>query len=213
MGEERKKLMNFQIPHSDIVRYLGGETNGRVEHKIEELTEVAEEIIDPDINYVHYPLGELGELRSYKVEKALQDCDQVVLYVATLGSEFDEHLHNLLNQNHYLDAYVLDAIGSAGAEALVDTFHVELEDHFQEHDRGVTLRFSPGYCDWSLKDQELIFDAVDTEVELNDSYLMAPAKSVSGLFGVTEEPCESIKNHNPCLTCGRKSCNMRRTQC
>jgi hypothetical protein len=204
--------MNLQIPHNDIVRYLGGETNERLEHKIEVIQEEAQEWLEPDVSYVHYPTGELGDLRSYKVEKAIQGCDQVVLYVATLGTELDEHIQGLIDENHYLDAYVLDAIGSAGAEALANTFHEEWEGQMQDHDRGVTLRFSPGYCDWDLEDQEVIFDSVDTEVELNDSYLMTPAKSTSGLFGITEEPCESITNYNPCLTCKKLNCQMRRVE-
>lgn len=204
--------MELEIPHDDVVRYLGGETNERLEHKIETLSQEAADFIDPELDYVHYPTEELGDLRSYKVEKAIRDCDQVVLFVATLGSELDDHIHSLMDANHYVDAYIMDAIGSAGAEGLVNAFHEEMEEHFQEHERGVTLRFSPGYCDWSLKDQEVIFEEVETDVELNDSYLMSPTKSVSGLFGVTEEPCESITEYNPCLICSKLSCQMRRTE-
>lgn len=205
--------MELEIPHQEVVRHIGGETNERIEHKIEEWSQEAGSMINPEVAYTHCPVDELDSLQSYKIEKIMNDCDQVVLFIATLGQEIDEHIRMLTDEDRYVDAYILDAIGSAGAETLVQDFHEGFEEHFQEHDRGVTLRFSPGYCDWPLEDQELIFDSVNTnsiDVELTDSYVMTPSKSVSGLFGVTEQPCDSVTDHNPCLTCSNTGCNMRR---
>jgi cobalamin-dependent methionine synthase I len=140
-------------------------------------------------------------------------CDQSIWFVATLGKKFDQKVKKLMKKHKYMDAYLLDTLGSIGIENLVNSFHHEFESYFEEFDRGVTLRFSPGYCDWDLEEQRTVFELVDTEdigVDLTESCLMVPSKSVSGVFGVTEEPCKSVTNSNPCLRCGKKDCNMRR---
>lgn len=51
-------------------------------------------------------------------------------------------------------------------------------------------RFSPGYCDWGLEEQALIFKVLDASsigVSLSPHFVMSPAKSVSAIAAVADE--------------------------
>jgi cobalamin-dependent methionine synthase I len=76
-----------------------------------------------------------------------------------------------------------------------------------------TLRFSPGYCDWKIHEQKKVFSVLENDlidVDLNESYLMAPRKSVSGVFGIGNSELIDKDETNPCRSCGMHSCVARR---
>jgi cobalamin-dependent methionine synthase I len=89
-----------------------------------------------------------------------------------------------------------------------------MENLFRNQGKGVTLRFSPGYCDWPISEQKKVFELVQADmigVSLNESFLMNPRKSVSGLFGITEEPSQTVSGYNPCVHCNKRDCFSRRS--
>jgi cobalamin-dependent methionine synthase I len=101
-------------------------------------------------------------------------------------------------------------MASVAVENMIDRFHDLMEKRFGEEDRTVTFRFSPGYCDWPVTQQKKLFNIFDTkeiDVELLDSCLMKPRKSVSGVFGITPQESES---YNPCRDCPTRRCESRR---
>ncbi|MEE9529870.1 MAG: vitamin B12 dependent-methionine synthase activation domain-containing protein [Syntrophobacteria bacterium] len=53
-----------------------------------------------------------------------------------------------------------------------------------------------------------VFDAEEIGVELLDSCLMEPRKSISGVFGIAPP---GSPPHSPCLHCREKNCTARRT--
>jgi len=82
------------------------------------------------------------------------------------------------------------------------------------HNQGFTIsrRFSPGYCDWDVEQQRILFEAVDGEkagVELTETCLMLPRKSISGIIGISLAD-RGIENYNPCPTCDKTDCIGRR---
>jgi len=73
-----------------------------------------------------------------------------------------------------------------------------------------TERFSPGYCDWRLEGQRVIFRALQSRnmrVELNDLCVMRPPKSISGIALIGKR----IEHPVPCVFCPRE-CPMRREE-
>jgi cobalamin-dependent methionine synthase I len=138
----------------------------------------------------------------------------VVCFAGTIGAEVDEEIDRLTSKNKYSDAFVVDATGSAGAEQLVEAFHQGMEKFLRTQGKGVTVRFSPGYCDWTVEEQAKLFKLLETDligVELSDSFLMTPRKSVSGIFGLTSTPSSKSTRYNPCAHCGKKDCMARRS--
>jgi cobalamin-dependent methionine synthase I len=118
-------------------------------------------------------------------------------------------------QDHYADAYVLDVLASLAAEDVVEQFHQRMAQRFAKEGQTVTLRFSPGYCDWPIQQQAVIFEQFQSSpnlhVKLNDAFLMTPRKSVSGIFGVCDHPSDSqFAGYNPCNDCSKTDCIARR---
>lgn len=131
---------------------------------------------------------------------------RVFAYVATCGREVDEAAPP---SGDMLKAFWWDAIKadllSAARECLMD--------HLKTRYRlGKTAIMSPGSADamvWPIRQQRQLFHLLgDVEakigVELTDSFLMVPNKSVSGILFPTE------KDFRSCQLCHRKDCPGRR---
>ena len=111
-----------------------------------------------------------------------------------------------------LQATVLDAIGSGTAEKLAIQIEGKIRIKSALEDMVTSKRFSPGYCDWPVSQQEPVFRALDSDtagIRLTDSMLMMPRKSVSGVIGIGL-PGNDIEYYNPCNTCSKKDCPGRR---
>jgi hypothetical protein len=55
------------------------------------------------------------------------------------------------------------------------------------HNLGISNRFSPGYCNWDVSEQHLLFQLLPENacgISLNDRALMTPIKSVTGVLGI-----------------------------
>ncbi len=152
---------------------------------------------------------------SLKIAKAMQECFTVVCFVATIDVGVEQLVKDLMERKRMAEAYVLDSMGSVAVENMVSQFHLSMEERYKKERKSVTLRFSPGYCDWNLREQKKLFSLFDDEkvnVSLHkESYLMAPRKSVSGIFGVLPfDRGGTIATYNPCKDCGSQDCTSRR---
>jgi hypothetical protein len=153
--------------------------------------------------------------QSRKMARSLAGADRLVCFVATVGRAVDEMIEAAMSEGDIADSYIMDAMGSGAVECTADTFQNDLVDNMltQPYDAG--LRFSPGYCDWPLAEQEKIFELLDCReigVTLSDSALMAPRKSVSAVFGLYDKTADRVRpKANPCNNCGKKDCIARRT--
>ena len=151
-------------------------------------------------------------LKSKVISRLLERCDEVAMFVLTIGDHLEDMVAYLAEDRLVLQATVLDAIGSGTAEQLA----VSVEDRIRESatSRGfvISRRFSPGYCDWDVSQQEMIFKAMQEDtagVRLTEGYLMIPRKSISGIIGIGSEN-NNIETYNPCKTCPTSDCPGRR---
>jgi len=154
-------------------------------------------------------------LRSRKMSRTMRSCDRIKVFVATIGPKVEKEIRRLTEENKVSDASILDAIASVAVENTVEKVQSRIEDGLAKEGKRTTLRFSPGYCDWNIREQEKVFSVIngDTiDVSLTDTCLMKPRKSVSGVFGVGNEEDLKKRNMNPCLMCGMKRCIARRAE-
>lgn len=153
-------------------------------------------------------------LRSARMARAVRDARDLVCFLATLGEDLDREIARLFEANRLSEGYIMDALGSVAVENMVEQFHRIVEERSELQGRAVTLRFSPGYCDWPVTDQAELLSLIDTErmgVELLESCLIQPRKSVSGVFGITPAgPSARAEPYNPCRACPRTDCIARR---
>ena len=222
--------MSFKpdIRLDDIKRRMGGKrksTLSRSTHvKTEHCRKLLAELMRPRLHYARLSIESIEKgkvklkngtvLRSAKLARSLGKSTLLTAFVATIGSGVDEEIRQLMDNGLASQGFILDSIGSVAAENMIEQFQRETARRLREDGLALTLRFSPGYCDWPVTEQKKLFSLflnVDTGVRLTDSCLMIPRKSVSGVFGIYPI-VDGFRDrpYNPCPDCGNLDCSARR---
>jgi hypothetical protein len=155
--------------------------------------------------------GENVTIRSVKWSTLLSFMDNpktIYCFAITLGRDIDKEI-SLKQDDFMLHAYLLDVAGSVLAEHFAEQMDWYISEMLMSKGYQSTARFSPGYCDWELKEgQKNIFkflrpDAIG--LRINSSGLMIPRKSVSAaMIGARTIPYKT-----PCRFC-KKECDYKR---
>lgn len=157
-------------------------------------------------------LGDSIVLKSRILAGLLEKCHRVTVFACTIGNYLEDLVAHLSDNGLIVQATVLDAIGSGTAEKLAATVEDKVRAKAADEGMVISRRFSPGYCDWKVSQQRMLFRALGEDtagVKLNKNMLMLPQKSVSGIIGIGL-PGREIEQYNPCLTCSKKDCPGRR---
>jgi len=131
---------------------------------------------------------------------------EIAVYVLTIGPALERRVSELASRELF-KSFIMDCVGTY---ALRQVFDIVRKD-FQPDGEGQLSKFSPGSTAyWDLRQQRVLFDVLGAEevenvtgVRLNESYIMIPRKSVSGVMGNTEEQFQE------CQICKRR-CEYRR---
>lgn len=140
----------------------------------------------------------------------LKEATEAALFLCTAGALFSDEARELNAAGDFLEAYVIDAIGSLTVEKAMDRIHNALAEQQAAAGLKITNRYSPGYCNWPLSDQRMLFQFVGenpTTITLSPSCLMHPIKSVSGIIGIGDEV---QRRPYGCAVCANKTCIYRR---
>lgn len=218
------KDIRVNINKEDVLRLLGrknGGNPGRTEKRLDQFIDHARDLMEAKVGYSTRKIEDKGKatitlegavsLKSVKLSKALSACDRATVFLATIGSDIDVLINDLSNKNRLSEAYIYDAIGSVAVEGALDDFQNSFDLALSKSRESTTMRFSPGYCDWNIKEQKKIFELLDSKamgVSLSPTFLMNPRKSVSGVFGIAPGTAEARPDQ--CSMCSRKSCIARR---
>ncbi len=140
----------------------------------------------------------------------IKEATQVALFLCTAGEDFTRMTNALNEQGDIMEAFILDAIGSLTVEKAMDKIQESLKFSVESQELKISNRYSPGYCNWPLTDQKPLFDLIGQKpigIELSDSCLMTPRKSVSGLIGIGSQ----LKHHKyGCEICNNANCIYRK---
>ena len=181
------------VNEREILRYAGcRECDDATLNLLRDALKEAEPHLTYKVCYATLPLSisenicDFGcfSAKSHTLAKNLSDCENVVIFAATVGIMLDRLIakHSRLSPSR---AVMLQAIGSERVEALCDACCFDLQG---EICKNIRLRFSPGYGDLSLDVQKDIFSSLsitrNLSVYLNDSFLMSPSKSVTAFIGI-----------------------------
>jgi len=151
-------------------------------------------------------------LQSEVIASVLAQCEQVAIFALTIGSHLEELVAHLAESGVIVQAAVLDAIGSGAVEKVADFVQERVARAARIKGLYISRRYSPGYCDWDVSQQRMIFQAMNGDfagIRLTDDCLMLPQKSISGVIGIG--PCDDVETYNPCLTCEKHgNCQWRR---
>ena len=134
----------------------------------------------------------------------LDGVHRVFPYVVTAGRELDEWA---MTVEGMLEQYWADKIKEAVLGSAFREFTARL---VAAYSMGTTAVMNPGSLeDWPISEQRKLFDLLGDPmaaigVELTESYLMIPTKSISGIRFATEITFEN------CQLCSRENCPGRR---
>ncbi len=120
----------------------------------------------------------------------LKGTKSATLAAITIGKNLPNHSSLCMERGEFWEGVVADILGSEAIELLADIFFKDLANKFEPQELYPTLRYSPGYGDWPLKDQSQIIGFLKTEptVVSNESFMLEPVKSITALTGWSEKP-------------------------
>lgn len=145
-----------------------------------------------------------------RISGYLAEATEVALFICTAGATFTDLSHAYQQNGDFLEAFVVESIGSATVENAMDKVQRCLETEMMEQGKKITNRYSPGYCDWALSGQRDLFAYIGdhpTGITINESCLMQPIKSVSGIIGIGNDV---RKRPYGCDICSSTTCVYRR---
>jgi len=203
----------FEIDTDDVLHqaHLTG-VDDKITTQVGELAEAARQIARPKAVYDVLYLGDktettvtIGEVvfvsRILRIN--LDSVERVFPYVATCGKELEQI--EPISSDMIID-YCLDIIKEMALRAALEHLSKHLKAKYA---LGRTSQMNPGSLeDWPITEQAKLFKLLGNVeelvgVRLTDSYLMIPAKSLSGIVFPTQVRFES------CQLCRRENCPSR----
>ena len=121
------------------------------------------------------------------VSNQIRKAEKAALFLCTAGPDVEKWSKDQMKSGDLMKGYVIDVIGSEIVEKAIDKIHDILEKDMNALNMGVTDRYSPGYCGWQVSEQPKLFSFFPDNycgIQLSDTSLMNPIKSVSGLIGI-----------------------------
>ena len=158
--------------------------------------------------------GEGNNSAETPVEKIFPKADNLILFALTMGKEVSEEIEILFKENDFALGSMLDNIASLAADNALRKMEELATKNTKNHEENVfTLAYSPGYCGWHISGQKKLFEYLQPEkigITLNDSFLMIPLKSVSGVLISGKREIHKFENiFSFCSLCKMKSCLER----
>ena len=126
-------------------------------------------------------------LQSESLARNLSGCCGAILLAATIGPACDM-LVRRAGVTSAVDASIYQACGAAAIESFLDDMNDRYKADYEAQGLFLRPRFSPGYGDLNLDHQKDWFRLLDITkqigIELTDSLLMVPTKSVTAIIGI-----------------------------
>lgn len=132
---------------------------------------------------------DLIKSKSKDLSKLLANSCEIFLVLCTIGTKYMDLLNLTLNdlcKTMYIDRLASDIVENTASFSQIAIFNKFYDTSFYK----MTRRYSPGYGDFDLNNQKLIFDYLKNykknfnDIILNEKYIMIPEKSISYIFGV-----------------------------
>ncbi|MBE7070722.1 MAG: Vitamin B12 dependent methionine synthase activation subunit [Ruminococcaceae bacterium] len=211
--------LGVTIPENEVRRYMGYRGQVEASPETDAMVKKAVSSLEKDCSpkYVarEFPVSIDGTsvkiadvtIESRALARNLAGCTCCVLFAATAGPACDMLVKRAsVTSSAY--ASCCQAAGAAAVEAYCDQINGKIKDEYEARGLFARPRFSPGYGDLSIQHQKDWFRLLDvtknTGIELTDSLLMVPTKSVTAVIGFSSEKL-------PCIKQGCELCTMSAT--
>jgi len=161
--------------------------------------------------------GERNNEDQAPLENIYPHSDDLALFALTVGSEIVDTINDLFNKKDFAPGAMLDSVASMAADKSVEVLEAYLYNNLSEkkliRKGSIVLGYSPGYCGWDLSGQKKLFQHLnpgEIGVTLNESYLMSPLKSVSGVLVHGDKEIHVFESSFTfCSYCKNQTCHDR----
>ncbi len=206
------KDIPFQVNIESLMKKLRVKEGSSYIERLEQLVERAEALARPKAMYRVAFIQSKGEdavvvdgiqLESRVLRINLEDAQRIFPYVATCGTELEAWASSI---DDVLQRYWAETINEMALRVAIKRLNADVEERYRP---GRTSSMSPGSLgEWPIQAQRPLFQLLGNPketigVELSDSLLMIPTKSVSGIRFPTET------NFASCQLCPRDRCPSR----
>lgn len=144
------------------------------------------------------------------IARYLTEAEEYAVFVATAGVEFETLQRRLHAEDDIVRQYFADMIGSEIAEAAGRVLCEALAAEQTRRGFLIGNSYSPGYCGWLVSDQQTLFSLLPEApcgITLNESSLMSPIKSISGVIALGPKV---EKKPYGCAICSKRDCYKNR---
>ena len=224
------KDIKLKIDREEVLRYQGY-SKKRVKNPNQNILQITEEEINRGYN-LFKPQGiyslikiisfaskgridlenELVFRFSKSVINQLKEASHLLVGVVTIGDFLEKKVSKLFSQGEYPRALALDAVGTVAVENFSREVRKLIRKEVKEQGFKTSRHFSPGYGDWEVSQQDIIFKSIPADnigVRLTEGYMMLPQKSLSWVIGVGKEIITPSEEDNNCANCQYKYCNYK----
>jgi hypothetical protein len=143
------------------------------------------------------------------IANQLRKSKTVALFVSTAGPLLEKWSQQLMADGDMMKGFLVDAVGSEVADRASEWLEKRIAEHIAPYGWAMTNRYSPGYCDWPVSDQQKLFSFLPPRfcgISLTSSSLMIPIKSLSGVIGLGPDVQRGAYQ---CSICDLKDCFRR----
>jgi hypothetical protein len=139
----------------------------------------------------------------------LKKASHAAIFLCSIGPKMENWSKDKLTEGDLLSGYLIDTVASVAVEEVANLLHDHIGNFAKDYLWNISNRYSPGYCNWNVSEQQKLFSFFPRGfcgVKLNESSLMSPIKSISGVIALGEDVkyAEYI-----CDRCGIKDCTHR----
>ena len=189
---------------------------------VEQAVEEAHNLVEPKALYQEFPIVQLtadsvtleGGIRfstGKEICSLWQGSKTLGIALYTIGKRLEDRVTELLAGGNHSEALNLDIAGTVALGMVGFQVQYYACEKLAKHNVETGPWLNPGYLDWPLTDQRLIFNlipAVSIDVRLNDRCMMIPKKSVTECAGIgAGQRRDSFKR---CMHCGVAKCPYRK---
>lgn len=175
------KHFDLHVPDRRIYFRIGykspkQEIPDNIKNLVQELRRVQRQLVQPRAVY------RILDYRETNQHSIFAGSEKTALCLCTIGSKLEQQSQKWMQENEILKGFILDSFGSEAAEVLAQQCDAVIVDIALKMNLWPSKRFSPGYGQWDISQQQYVFDVLPADeigVRLSDAHMMIPRKSVS----------------------------------
>lgn len=153
------------------------------------------------------------KLEGNSITRHLANCEKVICLAVTVGDEIENEVTRRFSAGKYVESVLLDAAATAAVEQAADSLEKAISPQLAKDGFKMKMRFSPGYGDWALTNQQNFFSitgAAEIGMSLSSAMMLIPRKSITAIIGLEKKKLDAVISPNKnCADCAKLDCPAR----